>query len=347
MTTKTRYFLLGAAAVLVLGLAGGLIAYYGVPAIGAAAGEPDELEYVPADAAMVAFANVREIMDSDVRQQLRQILPAGAASAEVEGRRRFEEQTGINVETDIEHIVAYLVPAAEPEGQRDAVILARGRFEQARVEQVAEQHGGTGETYRGKRILVHRFNTPAAGSANPESRTPNPDKNPEMAVAFIQPGLVAVGTNRAVRGVIDLESGRGSSITTNDEFMRLIRETGEGNAWAVGSFERIAGHVGLPQNFMSNLSAITYFAAMGRIDSGVSGRLKAQARDAQAARDLSDVVRGFLALAKLQTGASPELQTILESLQLQSADNTVTLSFALPSSALPALVQRRPDRRGQ
>jgi hypothetical protein len=86
---------------------------------------------------------------------------------------------------------------------------------------------------------------------------------------------------------------------------------------------------------------------MGQIDDGISGTVKAQARDAQAARALSDVVRGFIALGKLQTGTWPELQTVLQSLQLQSDDHTVTLSFVLPASALQALAKRRPERRAQ
>ena len=347
MTPKTRYFLVGAAALLLLGLAGGLIAYYGMPGIGAFSSEPAELVYVPANAAAVAFANVHEIMNSEVRQQLRQMRPARAASADVEVWRRFEEQTGITVETDVEHLLAYVVPATEREGQSDAVMLARGHFDQARVERLAEQQGGTLETYQGKRILVHRRNRSATGPSNPESPIPNPGKNSEMAVAFIQPGLVAVGTNAAVRRSLDLGSGQGSDMTTNDDFMRLIRDSDEGNVWAVGSFERINGHVPLPQNLMNNLPAVTYFAVTGQIASGVSGRLRAQTRDAQAVRNLSDVVRGFIAFGKLQTGARPELQTVLESLQLQSEDNAVTVSFALPSSALQALAQRQPERKGQ
>ena len=358
MTSTTRYFLLGAASFLALGLAGGLIAYYGVPGIDAFSSEPDELVYVPADATVVAFADVREIMASGVRQQLQQMFPAGA---DAEGRRRFEQETGINVETDIGHVVAYLVPAAERDSQGDGVLLARGRFDQARIEQLIEQHGGTAETYRGRRILVRGFGS-AAGSApnpespipspgsptpNPQSRTPNPAQLRDMALAFVQSGLVAVGTNAAVRRSIDLESGRESNITTNDDFMSLVRDSDEGNVWVVGSFDRLTGFVQLPQNLIRNLPAITYFSVMGRIDSAVSGILKAQTRDAQAARDLSDVVRGFIALGKLQTGAWPELQTVLQSLQLQSDDKTVTLSFALPAGALQALAQRRPPRRAQ
>ena len=79
MTKKTRYFMGGSAAILVAGLGTGLVAYYGggFPSLSASRSGPSELSYVPADAAVVAFANVREVMDSQLRQRLKAVLPAG------------------------------------------------------------------------------------------------------------------------------------------------------------------------------------------------------------------------------------------------------------------------------
>ena len=317
MTTKTRYFLFGAASFLVLGLVGGLAAYYGVPVIGALSGEPDELVYVPDDAAMVAYANVREIMDSDVRQQVRQMLAPGSSAAVDDGQRRFREETGIDIETDIDHLVVYVAP--EQGAQSHSLMLARGRFDQARIEQLLRTRGGAIETYEGKRIIEHS----------------------EMAMAFVQSGLVAIGTGAAIRRSIDLVSGRGSNITVNDEFMNLVRDADDGNAWAVGRFDRLAGQVRLPENLLRNLPPITYFAASGQVDEGVSARLRTETRDAQAAQNLRDVIRGFIALGKLQTSAWPELQAVLQSLQLQADDKTVVLSLVLPASVLQALAQHR------
>ena len=61
MTAKTRYFLFGSVLVLVVGLSIGLVAYYGGMPEGLFAGQqgPEELKYVPADATVVAYANVR------------------------------------------------------------------------------------------------------------------------------------------------------------------------------------------------------------------------------------------------------------------------------------------------
>src|SRR5262245_66534590 len=76
MTTKTRYFVIISLLVLTVGLGTGLLAYYvGFPTSALQrAGGPDELQFVPNDAALVAYADVRQIMTSDLRQKLRPLL---------------------------------------------------------------------------------------------------------------------------------------------------------------------------------------------------------------------------------------------------------------------------------
>ena len=84
MTARTRNFVIASLTVLTVGLGTGLLAYFvGLPtgAFTRQAG-PDELRFVPHDAVVVAFANVQEVMQSDVRQRLRRVLPS-----EGEGQR--------------------------------------------------------------------------------------------------------------------------------------------------------------------------------------------------------------------------------------------------------------------
>src|SRR6185503_11582901 len=129
MTTRTRYFVIVSLLVLTVGLGTGLLAYYvGFPTSALSrAGGPDELQFVPADAAVVAYADVQEIMASDLRQKVRTMLPM-----KEDGQRQFESQTGINIETDIDRVVVAVSPARDvsvpPPGA--PIVLARGRFDQ-------------------------------------------------------------------------------------------------------------------------------------------------------------------------------------------------------------------------
>jgi len=108
MTKKTRYFLGGSAAILVAGLGTGLVAYYGggFPSLSASRSGPSELSYVPPESAVVAFANVREVMDSQLRLPPEShlatsckgdVLVATTSAASSERRKRLEGM-GLRIE---------------------------------------------------------------------------------------------------------------------------------------------------------------------------------------------------------------------------------------------------------
>jgi hypothetical protein len=205
------------------------------------------------------------------------------------------------------------------------MVLASGRFDVVKLEGLAREHGGQVEEYKGKRLITHG---PVHGG---EHRRDGPD----MAVAFMAPGLVAVGETASVKRGIDGTGG--ANITSNKELMGLVQDLDASNAWAVGRFDALMSHANLPQGVASQIPAIRWFAASGHVNGGLTGLLRAEARDDQAAQNLRDVVNGFLGLAKLQAGEKPELQALVNSLQVSGTGKTVALSFTLPSEVIETL----------
>ena len=65
---------------------------------------------------------------------------------------------------------------------------------------------------------------------------------------------------------------------------------------------------------------------------GLSAHVFAEGRDQRAAQDLQEVVRGFVALARMQSGQEAALSELLNSVELSGEGTTVTLSFAVPAS---------------
>src|SRR5258708_28379610 len=149
MTRKARYFMGGSAAILVAGLGTGLVAYYGggFPSLSASRSGPSELSYIPADTAVVAFANVREVMDSQLRQRLKQVLP------QEQGQKEFQEATGIDIERDIDYVVAGMMMPGDTglPNNANGLVVARGRFNTTQLETLVREHGGVVEDYKGKR----------------------------------------------------------------------------------------------------------------------------------------------------------------------------------------------------
>ena len=119
--------------------------------------------------------------------------------------------------------------------------------------------------------------------------------------------------------------------------MKLVRSLDEGNAWAVGRFDALASQTKLPIGLVAQLAPIRWFTASALVGNGLSGALRAEMRDEASADNLRDVVRGFLALARVQAGSKPELQTLLQSLDLGGTGASVTLSFRLPADIFDVL----------
>jgi hypothetical protein len=296
---------------------------------------PEELQYIPRDAALIAYADVQQIMTSELRQKLRKLIPL--KDDHDNGRREFEDRTGINIETDIDRIFACVRPDADSTNLPGAgMVLARGRFDEVKIESLMREHGAQVESYNTKRVIVANVGHPGG-----------------FGVAFVEPGLVAVGTTRLVRTAIDLHQGGDNAQTgrsgatsamNNDELMNLVRSLDSGNAWAVGRFDALTARANLPQGVAERLPPITWFSASSHINGGLSGVIRAEARDEQAAENLRDVVRGFLALAKLQAGSRPDMQAMIQSLELGGTGKTVALSFAVPAEIFDAIAAMAPHR---
>ncbi len=361
MMNKTRYFLFGSAAVLVVGLCTGLMAYYGVASTGASAQvtmSDSEFGYIPADVPVVAFADVRQVMDSDLRRRIEE----SRSDDDQRPQRDFEESTGINFETDVDRIVAAMIPTAptaptapttpttpnaaaaaadddddaddadgdadhdgdhddNDDDDGDGFAIVTGRFNPTQLEAFAGEHGGAVEEYRGVRIVQG-------------------GQDEQMAIAFVEPGVLAVGGADAVRLAIDTRDA-GQGLETNADMMRLVEGVEPGsNAWAVGRFDEFASQARLPETVANQIPPIQWFSVSGQVNDGLQGTLRAETRDEQAANNLREVVRGFLALFRMQTGAQPELGGVLEGLQVGGDGRTVAISFSLTGQAIDALMSR-------
>jgi hypothetical protein len=329
MTARTSYCAIASLLVVALGVGTASVAYYvGLPG-GALAAQsaPSELRLVPATATLVAYADVHEIVASNFREQLRQLFPVRA-----EGRQDFEAATGINIDADIDHVVGYVTTEVGADGDRSGALIARGRFDQSRVESLMRAQGATVSEYRGRRLIVGGPTAPLSGAVlSPERR-----QDSDLSVAFLETGLLVAGSALRVRSTLDLHEG-GDSITTNGQMMNMIAPLDGGNFWIAGRFDALTNQATVPERFAGQLPPITWFSLSGRVNGGVLGEFRAETGDAEAARSLRELAQGLIAFGRLQVREHPALEGALHSLQLGGTGTTVTLGFDIPAAALVLL----------
>ena len=319
MTRSTRYFFAGSAAVLVAGLCTGLVAYYGggFQALSASTG-PIELRYVPPDAAVIAYADVGAIMNSELRLRIKEAMPM-----QQQGQEEFQAETGIDIERDIQYVVAAVTP-----GTHSALLVARGNFNPTVLENLAVQHGGVVETYREKQ-LVSKAND-------------SPDGPRGGTLAFLEPGLVAIGDTDTIKRAIDAQL-TATSIIGNDEMMTFVRDIEAGNnAWAVGRFDVLTAHAKLPEQIARQIPPVKWFAAAGHINGGVSGMVRVEANDDEAAELFRRQVNGALAFGEMVGRSDPRASAVLKTVQMSGSGKTVQLSFTLPGELLQMVLPKSP-----
>src|SRR5262249_46001112 len=319
MTKRTRYFMAGSAAVMSAGLGTALVAYYagGFQPVSASA-VSNELRYVPADTALVAYADVRAIMDSELRQRLKEAIPF-----QEQGQKEFQAETGIDIEHDIDYVVAAATVGSQP---TSPLVVARGRFNPCAQQTRARDTGGTLEKNKPRRLtlLANKRAAPADPTAAPVESTKH------MALAFLEPGLVAVGDATAVRNAIDAQL-TAHSVTSNNEMMELVADIGSGNnAWAVGRVDLITSQGKVAAEISSHLPPVKWFAAAGHINGGLSGSVRVEARDDESADLLRKQLTGLLAFGQMQAQTDPRAKMLVDSLQMTGSGKTVGLTFTVP-----------------
>jgi hypothetical protein len=309
MSKRTRLFVVAALATLAIGIGtAGLASYAGFRPALLGRTTASDLAFVPGTAQFVAFADVRRVMDSDLRHQLAPSLGTSTAN------QNPLQQIGLDLERDVDSVVVASLPGGtRPEGM--PLLLAHGRFDIGLIEARIRSAGGAPNNYGGIRMVA----------------------NDQIAVAFIEAGFIAVGDPASVRLALDTKSKGVGAISADDAVMRLVRKVDASNTWVVANFEDLQAAKSLPGGVAGQLPAITWLAASGDVGDGLSARIFAEGRDQRAAQDLQEVVRGFVALARMQSGQEATLSELLNSVELSGEGNTVTLSFAVPAALFERL----------
>jgi hypothetical protein len=296
---------------------------------------PADLAYLPQDAKAVAFANVREVLDSELRSKLMSLRPDGAPDLDPDpdvdatgpqNPRDLFAATGVDLERDVDSVLASL---SGDGNQARPLVVARGKFNNGLIESAILQHAENRarvETYKGTRMVVITEGSEA------------------LAVGFAEPGLLVLGVEDGVRRALDAKAS-GNNIVDNAELMKLVRDSDDGNAWAVARFDALTNNANLPPEIASRLPAISWFAASGHINGGLRATLRAETRDDASAQNLRQVLQGVLALARLQAGPNPGIDGLINTLQLGGTGKTVSIGFMVDPAmidALSALMPRGP-----
>ena len=268
---------------------------------------PDEatLKYFPQETRSIAFVDVAALVNAPLVQD---VLNKGQFNMLPQGLQEIVDKTGFDPRRDLNHVtVGYI-------STRERLIVADARYDTFKAEQFLKDQGKSSETYLGR--VVYR--------------------DADFAVTFLD-GVVLLGSDSAVRSAIDRITYPGS-VQIGSDLLQAIRTIEAGSQiWGVGSFDQQDLPAGVYQStpaaqILKSLRSGTW---QMRVDRDLHGRATADFVDAQSAGSVTDMVRGLIAVAKLQTAKQqPDLLHVLDGIQVSNNGSSVVAQIDEPGDLL-------------
>ena len=324
--SRSRWVLILAMSVVVVGVVAGAGAIWMSSARAAVGPLAGEALILPKDARFVMGFDVKRFTASPFYERF-----ARERGMKPEALEQLEARTGLNPARDIDQIVI----AGSGPGRKGSpgLAVAFGRFDLYRLGRAIETDGkALGTSHEG--VTVYSF-------ADAEPRA--------LAVAFLDESSLVFGAKDEVLAAISSRTRNETPLTSNTALMALVEKVRPGSTfWMVGDQSLLAS---LPTSMPApgasadgaatmTLPALTGLMVTGDLDPQVSLAITGEAKDALAAKNLADVVRGLVAMASLQAQQRPELQQLASAVSVATEENRVLVNARIPYEMLEALQPR-------
>jgi hypothetical protein len=320
--TRSRLAVLVSTVVVVVGVVAGLGALWLDPARAAVGPMPGEALILPADARFVMGFDVKRLTASPFYARY-----ASQRGMRPEALTELEEKTGLDPARDVDQIVVVGLPSAAKGAP--GLALALGRFDLYKIGRTLETEGKVnGHNVAG--VSVYVFKEEDARS---------------VALAFLDETSLLFGPRVEVEAAVAGRARGETPFKKNTMLMGLVEKVRPGSTfWMVGDQSLLAGMPtsvpapgGSGEGATIQLPALQALTVTGDLDPQVSLSVTGEARDELAAKNLADVVRGFVALASLQAQQKPELQQLASAFTVATEANRVLVSARIPYEMIDAL----------
>jgi hypothetical protein len=329
---KSRLVIAASTFVVAAGALTAVGALYLDPARAAVGPLPAEGLALPADAQFVMGIDVRRFVASPFYARF-----SGENGHAPQAFAEMKAKTGIDPERDVDAI--YVAGRKGEAGKRhdgDGVVIVTGTFDRYKVQRAIEtaDRGVTSANHLGTPMYLF----------GEEAR-----RGKAGAVAFLDDRTLAMGSRKGVEGTIAARNDGQSGLRSNAELTALLETVRPGATfWVVGDRSVLASMPrGVPApggGEQLPLPALKTVVVTAELDPVVSFEATGEAADPAAAQNLADVVRGFLALANLQSAQRPELKDLSSAVSITTDANKVRINGRFPYEMLDALRAKKTAR---
>lgn len=276
---------------------------------------------LPADTSFLVGIDVKRLTVS----ALYQTQAAARAAARPEAVKELEQSTGLRLERDLD-----LVILAGSKVKR-GVALGFGQFDEDELSRAIAARPGVSVDKLGGATL-YAFETGAAQGAR--------------AVALLDERTILLGDVEQVREALTAHGRGAKPLQSNPTLLALLARVKPGAAfWMVGDQSLLSSlSATLPSPGGSGASltlpSLQGLVVTGDVEANVWVHLIGDTADAAAAKNLADLLRGFVAIFALQASQKPELAGLSPAFSVTQNASQVLVDVRIAPEALAHLAAK-------
>jgi hypothetical protein len=303
-----------------------------------AAVDPGLLRLVMPDAKVIAGLQVRETKNSLFGQYVLSHMQIEDA-----GFKKFIAQTGFDPRRDVtEILMASNWEQSTPQSRW--LVAARGTFNLPQITTAAKANGGVITDFQGVGILTY----------SQEAKTQEPKPDIESGIAFFDSSSAVMGDLASVKAAIQRKQS--GAAPTGDLLGKVHDLSAKNDFWFVTTvpISEFAG--AMPNPNLSGAMKGDLLAAIHQASGGIrfgetvtiSGEAVTRSdKDAQALVDVFRFLAGLIQLNSDNNKVAGQVSTLLDTMDLKTSGNVMTMSLAIPEQQLEQLLNSLHQERNQ
>lgn len=329
--SRNRVAVLASTAVVAVGAAVAMGALYVGNAQAAVGPLPAEALSLPGDARFLVGIDVKRFVASPFYQKMVETNRAAGRPAPFQD---LEEKTGLNPERDLDAVYIAGRHGATKGEHAGGVVIVSGTFDRYKLQRSIETDGREVTTKAIEGVTVYLHDEGKGKRAG--------------AVGFLEDNLLVMGSLPDVEKVIAARVHGKGGVRSNEAMVALLEGVRPGSTfWAVGDQSVLSampkgvpapGGEGGPGMQLPGLTSVLVTADL---DPEINVEVTGEAVDEAGAKNLADVVRGFVALAQLQSGQKPELKALAAAVSVTTEASRVRVNARFPYELFDALNAKR------
>jgi len=296
--------------------------FLGLAACKKAGGADNVLSLIPQDAQGVVVVNVNKAMTTDF------VDKAIKENKDYQKYQEFIKETGIDPQKDIFYVAVGLIQKKTEGGETEqqGVVVANMNYNKdvllAKVKEKAS--GLKEETYEG--VTVYAIT---------EKEAAKPTYG-----AFLDASNILIGSEKAVKAVIDISKKKADNVFKNADLSALIK-TANKNAmlWSAFSFppemmKDMAAKNPMASDLADVKALLIYFDYANK---SLQLEFKGLGGDADKNKKLAETLTGYKALGGMFATEKPEVGELLNKIEVSSAPDYVKIFVNIPEDLLNKL----------